>query len=162
MSLIILFAVLNAVNVVLQTAKSLVTIKCGKMAAAIINAVAYGVYTVVIVYTVSDIDLWTKVIVVAAVNFFGVYLVKLVEERNRKDKLWKIEVTLPASQFWGEEGAKAKLDAMTVSHNYEELGTKYVVINFYSENSAQSEQVRGFVREVGAKYFVHENRWNFN
>ena len=52
MNLLILFIVLNIANVILQTAKSICTVKCGKLVAAIANAIAYGLYTVVIVYTV--------------------------------------------------------------------------------------------------------------
>ena len=47
--LLIIFIVLNIVNVVIQTVKSLATVKCGKTVAAIVNAVAYGLYTVVVV-----------------------------------------------------------------------------------------------------------------
>ena len=45
MDLLILFVVMNILNVVIQTIKSLATIKCGKTAAALINAFAYGLYT---------------------------------------------------------------------------------------------------------------------
>ena len=55
--LLIIFIVLNIVNVIIQTVKSLATVKCGKTVAAIVNAVAYGLYTVVVVYTVCDLPL---------------------------------------------------------------------------------------------------------
>ena len=55
--LLILFIALNIVNVIIQTVKSLATVKCGKTVAAIVNAVAYGLYTVVVVYTVCDLPL---------------------------------------------------------------------------------------------------------
>ena len=45
MKLLILFIVMNVLNVVIQTVKSIATIKCGKTVAAIVNAVAYGLYT---------------------------------------------------------------------------------------------------------------------
>ena len=43
--LLIIFIVLNIFNVIIQTVKSIATVKCGKGAAALINAVAYGLYT---------------------------------------------------------------------------------------------------------------------
>ena len=52
--LFITFVILNIVNVIIQTVKSLATVKCGKTVASIVNAVAYGLYTVVVVYTVCD------------------------------------------------------------------------------------------------------------
>ena len=59
-----LFIVLNVLNVVIQTVKSIATIKCGKWMASVVNAVAYGLYTIVVVYTVCDLNLWLKVGVV--------------------------------------------------------------------------------------------------
>ena len=45
MEMLIIFIVLTILNVVIQTIKSIATIKCGKWAAALVNAVAYGLYT---------------------------------------------------------------------------------------------------------------------
>ena len=78
-----LFIVLNVLNVIIQTVKSIATIKCGKWSAAIVNAIAYGLYTIVVVYTVCDLNLWLKVAVVAIANLVGVYVVKLFEEKTR-------------------------------------------------------------------------------
>ena len=86
----------NVVNVIIQTVKSLATVKCGKTVAAIVNAVAYGLYTVVVVYTMCDLPLWAKALIVGVANLIGVYVVKLFEEKARKDKLWKVEATIPA------------------------------------------------------------------
>ena len=38
--LLIIFIALNIVNVVIQTVKSLATVKCGKTVAALVNAIA--------------------------------------------------------------------------------------------------------------------------
>ena len=84
--LFITFVILNIINVIIQTIKSLATVKCGKIVASIVNAVAYGLYTVVVVYTVCDLPLWLKVVVVGVANLIGVYVVKLIEEKSRKDK----------------------------------------------------------------------------
>ena len=40
--LLITFIILNIVNVIIQTVKSIATIKCGKGCAAAVNAIAYG------------------------------------------------------------------------------------------------------------------------
>ena len=93
--LLITFIVLNIVNVIIQTVKSIATIKCGKCWAAAVNAIAYGLYTVVVVYTVCDLPLCLKVTIVALCNLVGVFTVKFIEEKSRKDKLWKVEATIP-------------------------------------------------------------------
>lgn len=92
MNLLLIFIALNIVNVILQTVKSLATVKCGKFLAAIANAVAYGLYTIVIIYTVCELPLWQKVLIVAGANFIGVFVVKFIEQKARKDKLWKVEL----------------------------------------------------------------------
>ena len=69
-------------------------VKCGKGLASVVNALAYGLYTVVIVYTNCDLALWLKCLIVALSNLIGVYVVKLFEEKLRKDKLWKIDMTI--------------------------------------------------------------------
>lgn len=95
MNLLITFILLNIANVIIQTVKSIATIKCGKMVAAIVNAVAYGLYTWVIVMTNCELNLVIKCLIVAVANLIGVYVVKWFEEKGRKDKLLKVECTIP-------------------------------------------------------------------
>ena len=98
MKILVLFIILSIANVIIQTIKSLATVKCGKGVASIVNAAAYGLYTVVIVYTNADFPLWEKVVITAIVNLIGVYIVKYFEEKMRKDRLWKVELTVKESR----------------------------------------------------------------
>ena len=93
MSLLTTFILLNILNVIIQTVKSLATVKCGKTVAALVNAVAYGLYTIVVVYMMCDLNLYVKAGIIALCNLVGVWVVKFIEEKLRKDKLWKIEAT---------------------------------------------------------------------
>lgn len=54
MNAIILFIVCTAVNVVLSTIKSILTVKGNKWVAAGINALTYGFYSYVIILTNID------------------------------------------------------------------------------------------------------------
>ena len=85
--LLIIFIVLNIFNVIIQTVKSIATVKCGKGVAALVNAIAYGLYTVVTVYLMCELPLGWKAGIVALCNLIGVYVVKWAEEKARKDKL---------------------------------------------------------------------------
>ena len=134
MKLLWLFIILNIVNVVLQTVKSIATIKCGKTVASLINAVAYGLYTVVVVYTVCDLDLWVKVAVVALANFVGVYVVKLIEEKARKDKIWLVKMTVPTEHA---ERAKYFLEQANIPFTYYDLN-KYFVFDTFCETQAET------------------------
>lgn len=155
MKLLIIFIILNVVNVVIQTVKSLATIKCGKATASVVNAVAYGLYTVVVVYTVCDLPLWLKVLVVAVANLIGVYIVKWLEEKSRKDKLWKVEVTLPSENLTDVLAILKKSD---IPCNYIENVGKYVLLNIYCATQNESAIVKNILTMYNAKYFVTESK----
>lgn len=152
--LLLIFIALNITNVIIQTIKSLVTVKCGKTAAALINAAAYGLYTVVVIYTVCELPLYLKALIVAICNLVGVYVVKLIEERARRDKLWKVEATIPVEIA---EKVKHDLRANDLPHNYIDI-EKYYLFNVYCENQEQSKVAKVILDYYNAKYFVSENK----
>ena len=156
MKLLILFVVMNIVNVVIQTIKSIATIKCGKMVAAIVNAVAYGLYTYIVVLTMCDLPILAKCLIVAGANFVGVYVVKLFEEKARKDKLWKVEATFDHKEnFIHNLDVWAKINH--IAYNYIDI-EKYYVVNFYCPTQRESSIVKDFVNRFGGKYFVSESK----
>ena len=151
--LLILFIVLNIVNVIIQTIKSIVTVKCGKTVASVVNALAYGLYTVVTVYTMCDLPLMTKALVVAVCNLIGVYVVKLIEEKARKEKLWKIEMTVPTKYL-----VAVDYDLAEIPHNYIKLSDKHTLFNFYCATQKETIKVKEIVNQYGAKYFISETK----
>ena len=153
--LLIIFIVLNVVNVIIQTVKSIATIKCGKTMAALVNAVAYGLYTVVVVYTVCDLPLWLKVAVVGVANLIGVYVVKWGEEKGRKDKLWKVEATVYDVYA---ESLHNDLKKAELPHNYIEDIGKYTIFNVYCETQADSRKAKEILDYHKAKYFASESK----
>ena len=155
MKLLIVFVVFNALNVIIQTIKSIATIKCGKWLAAIINAVAYGLYTYIVVLTVCDLPLWQKMVVVALCNFIGVLVVKWAEEKMRKDKLWKVEATV--LRGWTQQ-LHQDLDRADIPHNYLENVGKYTLFNLYCSTQKQSQKAKEIMAKYEAKYFVSETK----
>ena len=155
MKLLILFIVMNVVNVVIQTIKSIATIKCGKTAAAIVNAVAYGLYTYIVVLTMCDLPLLAKCLIVAGANFVGVWVVKLFEEKARKDKLWKVEATVLRGYT---ERLHNALDYLDIPHNYLENVGPYTLFNIYCATQKESALARDILEKHDAKYFVSESK----
>jgi uncharacterized protein YebE (UPF0316 family) len=154
MEMLIIFIVLTILNVVIQTIKSIATIKCGKWVAALVNAVAYGLYTYVVFFTASDgIDLHAKALITAFANLVGVYVVKFFEEKARKDKLWKVEATIPAKYQ-----SAVHFDLKDIPHNYIEGVGNYTLFNFYCATQAESAKVRDIINQYEAKYFVSESK----
>lgn len=150
-NLLVLFIVLNIVNVILQTSKTLMTVHSTKMGAALANAISYGFYTIVIVYMVCDLPLLAKCLVVGGCNLVGVYIVKLVEEKSRKDKLWKIEATVPTMYH-------SEIDTLMeeIPHNYIVLSEKHTVFNFYAKTQEESRQIKNTLEKYNAKFFAAE------
>lgn len=153
--LLIIFIVLNIVNVVIQTVKSIATVKCEKVAASLVNAVAYGLYTVVTVYMLCELSLGLKALIVALANLVGVYVVKLIEEKARKDKLWKVEATV--LRGWTKELHKALVEA-EISHNYLENVGKYTLFNIFCATQNESIKAKEILAKYDAKYFVSETK----
>ena len=154
MNLLLLFILMNILNVIIQTVKSLVTVKCGKTTAAVVNAIAYGLYTYIMVLTMCELPMLVKCLVVAFCNFVGVYLVKWGEEKARKDKLWKVEATVPANLA---ESLRFHLEQRNIPYNYIDI-SKYVIFNCYCETQTQSAKIREILKMHDAKYFVSESK----
>lgn len=161
MKLLIVFIVFNVLNVIIQTVKSIATIKCDKMVASIVNAVAYGLYTYIVVLTMCELPLLVKCLIVAGSNFVGVYAVKYFEEKRRKDKPWKVEMTVPV------EYTEAVNEALIeVPHSFLRVDDKYTLFNAYCVTRAESEKVKRIIDKYEAKYFVSEGKpplfiWEF-
>lgn len=155
MKLLGLFIVMNVLNVIIQTIKSIATIKCGKTAAAAINALAYGLYTYIIVLTNCDLPLLAKCLIVASANFVGVWVVKFFEEKARKDKLWKVEATV---QKCYTEDLHYALKNVSLPHNYIDNVGLYTVFNIYCATQKESLEAKHYLDRYKAKYFVSESK----
>ena len=155
LKLIILFIICNVLNVIIQTIKSIATIKCGKVAAAVVNAIAYGFYTYIVILTVCELPIWLKVLVVGLANLVGVFVVKLCEEKARKDKLWKVEATIPCGYT---ELLHKHLEKIQIPHNYINNVGRYTLFNIYCSTQKQSARVKNLLEGYEAKYFVSESK----
>lgn len=153
--LLITFIILNIFNVIIQTVKSIATVKCGKAVASVVNAVAYGLYTIVTVYLLCDLDLWLKAVIVAVCNLIGVYVVKLFEEKARKDKLWKVEATV-IPQYVGK--VQEDLTEMNISHNCFKTSGEHRIFNIFCSTQKESAIVKEILDKYNAKYFVSETK----
>ena len=156
--LLLVFIILNIANVIIQTVKSIATVKCGKGMAALINAIAYGLYTIVTVYLMCELDLYLKAGIVAVCNLIGVYVVKGAEEKARKDKMWKVEATIPNQGISAEnDDCLIELKNANIPMNYIDIN-KYILVNCYCATQAESKVVKEILDKYNAKYFVSESK----
>jgi uncharacterized protein YebE (UPF0316 family) len=154
-NLLLIFIGLNIANVIIQTVKSIATVKCGKAVAALVNAVAYGLYTVVTVYMLCELNLGLKALIVALCNLVGVFVVKLVEEKTRKARLWKVEATILRKHT---TALHCNLVDADIPHNYLENVGKYTLFNIFCSTQKQSAKAKEIMAKYEAKYFVTESK----
>ena len=150
---LIVFIGLSLFNVIFSTVRSLLTINGGKTIASLISGAYYAFYNIMIIYTVADFPMWQKCVITFVCNVIGVFVVKWAEEKARKDKLWKVEATIP-----NEYKIAVNLDLADIPHSYIEGIGKYTIFNFYCATQAESAKVRDIINQYNAKYFVSESK----
>ena len=155
--MLILFIVCTFANVVLSTIKSVMTIKGGKINAAIWNALAFGLYSYIVVLTATaDISTFGKVAITMGCNLVGVYGVKLVEEKLRKDRLWKLEMTISNGEYgFAAPAMHGALNAANIPNNYVEAG-KYAIFNCFCATKADTAKALEIGKTFSAKTFASE------
>lgn len=155
MSFLIKFIVLSILNVMLSTFKSIITIKGGKAVSALVNGGYFAFYNVMIIYTVADFPLWQKCIITFFANVIGVFIVKLIEDKTRKQKLWKIEFAVKQAQKDEVEDILKNLEDIEY---YAVVSNNSVVFNVFSDNKAESKSVKTALKAYCPKYFVSETK----
>ena len=154
--LLVGFVVLTIVNVVLQTARTIVTVKGGLFWSSLISSIAFGFYTIMIVWTICDLPMWLKATVTAFANFVGTYFVKYIEMKVRKDRLWMVDVVIYeknlkyATDYLNEH--EIKFSEMPISNS----GSH--VFHIYSNTKEESSNIRELLKTFNAKYVVVESK----
>ena len=159
MKMLFIFALCTLLNVVLATIKSVMTIKGTKVSAAIWNALSFGLYSYIVILTATaDLTTLQKVIVTVVCNLIGVYCVKLVEEKMRKDKIWKLEMTINNGDLGLAAAAMhGALNSANIPNNYVEAG-KYAIFNCFCATKADTEKALEIGKIYKAKTFASETK----
>ena len=153
MNAILLFTFATIINVTLSTIRALATIKGGKMFSATMNALCYGFYPLIVMLTAKDtVTIWANMAITAVVNFACVWVIKLVEEKSRKDKMWRIDLAIPKDET---EFAHRKLAG--VPHNYVECGS-WTMFNCYCATQSETAKVKQLGIALGGKYSAYESK----
>ena len=152
--LLITFIILSIINVIFSTVRSIVTIKGNKVTASFISGGYFAFYNIMLLYTVADFPMWQKCIITFVCNVIGVFIVKFIEEKSRKDKLWKVEATIPRAEA---SRLINYLENSELSYNYVDI-YKYSLFNFYCPTQKESASVKELLDNFHAKYFVSESK----
>lgn len=153
MNAIMIFIIATIINVVLSTIRSICTIKCGKWVSALTNAICYGFYPLIVMLTAKDtVSIVANMAITALANFVCVWIIKYVEEKAKKDKLWKVEVAIPK-----EYETALHFDLRTLPHNFVEVGS-WVMFNCYCENQKETQMVIDIAKQYNGKISAYESR----
>lgn len=154
--LLMMFVVLTVINVILNTARTIITVRGGMFWSSLIAAIAFGFYTIVIIYTVCDLPMWMKATVTALANFVGTYFVKYIELKVRKDKLWMVDVVLTGTQI---HAAKSYLDPWKIQYTEIPISNSdSSQFHIYSKTQDESRRIRDLLKTYKAKYVVVESK----
>lgn len=152
------FVVLNFINVLINTARSLTTVKGGKWIASLMNALCYGYYTVIIVITATyEIPLALKIVAVAIVNFIGVFTIKFCEEKIQKERMWIYNATAKMS-------TKEILDVVAllkyakVKVLYMKVADELYTLQIFSNTQKESEMITSILKRYAIKYCAIETK----
>lgn len=153
------FVILNFINVLINTARSLCTIKGGKWIASLMNALCYGYYTVIIVITATyEIPLVLKIIAVAIVNFIGVFTIKFCEEKITKDKRWVFLATAKIANNSIVEVAE-KLKTLNIKMLYSVvIPNELYTLQIFSNDKKESDMITAVLKNYDIKYSAIEDK----
>lgn len=153
MNAIIFFALMTVINVTLSTIRSLCTIKGGKWLSATTNAICYGFYPLIVMLTAEGtVGIVVNMGITAVANFVCVWLIKLVEEKARKDKMWRIDLAIPT-----EERDFAHRKLAEIPHNFVECGS-WTMFNCYCATQEETAKVKQIGVMLGGKYSAYESK----
>ena len=144
-----IFFLMQFINVVLSTMKTVLTVKANVHVAMLINTATYTFYSGV-VKLLTDQPMIIVLITTFVTNVIGVYLAMYILKKTRKDVLWKIEVTIPTTET-------EEVHACPIPHHYIPVG-KYTKFEFYCDTQEDSKVVKDLVKKHNAKYFVAESK----
>lgn len=153
------FVVLNFINVLVNTARSIATIKGGKWVASSMNAICYGYYTVIIVITATyEMPLIMKCIAVAIVNFIGVFTIKFCEEKFTKEKRWVFLATAKVADNAIVDVAN-KLKAFNIKLIYTTvIPNELYTLQIFSNTRKESDMIIAILENYGIKYSAIEDK----
>ena len=152
---IVIFAIATVINVTLSTIRSIATIKCGKWVSAVANAVCYGFYPLIVMLTAKDtVSIMVNMGITAIANFVCVWVIKFIEEKAKKDKMWKVEMAIPKEDC---SLVKATLDRKNIPCNYVEVG-QWVMFNCYCNTQNDTAICVDIAKKLQGKISAYESK----
>jgi len=154
---VLMFFLSSLLNVILSTMKTVLTVRASKQIATLINCVNYTINTVII-KQITECDTWIAAIVTFFTNLIGVYFALWLIDRFKKDKLWKITVTIKDINVLYE--VVDILDEKDIEYTYESRYYSKMKkggrLEVFSKSKEESKIVKEILDSVKCKYDIVE------
>lgn len=157
MKILILFVVISAVNVLLSTTRSLLTVKGDKWVAALACAIYCSFNNIMVIYTVADFPLWEKCLITFICNLLCVATVKAIEAKRKPVKMWKVEMAIPKIYYANPEKLfKDHFTQKDIQCHFEEVG-KYIIFSCYCDTKEQVSYLKKVCSLYNGKISAYES-----
>lgn len=155
MKAILLFTLVTVINVILSTIRSLATIKGGKWVSATANAICYGFYPLIVMLTAKDmVTITANMLITALANFVCVWVIKLVEQKAKKDRLWKVEMAIPQNK---KVMTAFRLDNNDIPYHFHYLDS-WVMFHCYCNEQKDTAVCVDLAKKYGGKISAYESQ----
>lgn len=155
---LMIFVIIQFLNVIISTIKSILTVKGGKTTAAVINAVSYT-FGAVVTKLLTQQSFGVVICVTLLTNIVGVYLAKVILEKFQKEKLWTIMTTCKIVDKDPIEKELHRRDIKYVSFLAE--NNRYF-LNIFSHSRAESALIKEILGNFHTKSSVVVNYSDFS
>lgn len=149
---IVLFFILNLINVILGTMRSILTVKSTPFISMLINTISYTFYSG-IVKLVSGQSMAVVLITTALTNIIGVYIARFILDKAKKDKLWRITATIPNNIDTAEITTELNKKGI---QNVIYIGEGVKLVDIYSKTQGESIVIKEILAPLKVKYSVVE------
>lgn len=90
---VLVFAIIQVVNVILSTVRSILTVNGSKLTASLVSSISYTIGAI-ITKMVTQQNFEVIIVVTFLTNLIGVYVAKLILEKTKKERIWTVTATL--------------------------------------------------------------------
>lgn len=150
-----LFFLLQLINVILSTMRSILTINAKPSIAAVFNAISYTFYNVIVKLITSQ-DMAIIMVVTFLTNLLGVYIAKFVLNKLSKDKLWIYNATLKGQKV-GINEITEMLKVANIKYVYNTIEeNKLYTLQIFAPTQKQSLMIKEILNNYDIKFFATE------
>lgn len=151
----VLFVILNLINVILGTMRSILTVKASPTVAMLISTISYTFYAGIVKMT-SGQSMAIVLITTALTNVIGVYIAKWLVSLKHKDKLWVIDVTTKKLNRYNlaNDLSIFKIQFSVFNINNSDL----VNFRIYSYTQLDSKRIKRILDRYDVKYNITETK----